>query len=284
MINIYVIASLKVIGSFASHCYSLIACIPADFHRIVSRWLKLFPGEAGVVYLVRTRVFHGLTKSRQILLPIVLCRTPHRQTMRCWLFERITDNCIAPFTWKWDKMDRDQTQTADRGTSTPAGLPSVVSADKEGHISVSIKPDQSEENLKPNKPRGSCTNGSVQIEFDSLADKTIIEPEEEDFEYNCCTSAIERVHSCFCNCFARRKTLIKRIVCVIFIIAYFVYFGCAVHYSFTGATVVVVLTCLVGGYLIFKFIWKKAGGKIYQCCCAPVGRFFQSKFWSYFRW
>lgn len=180
-----------------------------------------------------------------------------------------------------DTMERDQSG------SNLGGRDSVVSTDKEGNVSVSIKPDDEGAGATSpvqKQPRGSFNNGSAAPPYDAVADKTVPEPEEEEFEHNRCTLAIEKVHSSFCNAFSRNKGIIKKIVLVVLLVAYFVYFGFAVYTSPSRATVVIVLTCLVFFYIFAKLIWKKSGKKIHACCCAPIGRFFESKFWSYFRW
>ena len=194
-------------------------------------------------------------------------------------------------------MEKDQRKTEDGfidipkdRSTTSLRRQSVVSTDKDGNIYVSVKQDALEPNFSTDNPlkgprtRGSFNNGSIQVDFDSLAARSVVDLQEEEFEHNCCTSAIEKVHSSLCDCLSRRRNIIKTIACVILIIAYFVYFGFAVYTSPSGATVVIVLTCLVVFYFISKEIWKRAGKEIYSCCCAPIGRFFQSKVWSYCRW
>ena len=194
-------------------------------------------------------------------------------------------------------MERDQRKSEDGfidtskdRSTTSLGRQSIVSTDREGNVSVSVKPDSLEPNfstedaLRTTKPRESFNNGSIQVDFDSLAARSVPDLQEEEFEHNCCTRAIEKVHSSLCDFLSRRRNVIKTIICGILIVAYFVYFGFAVYTSPSGANAVIVLTCLVVFYLISKEIWKRAGKRIYSCCCAPIERFFQSRVWSYCRW
>lgn len=194
-------------------------------------------------------------------------------------------------------MDTDQRKSEDGLIDTPKyrstsslGRQSVVSTDRDGNVNVSVKPGPFDANFsadeyqRRNKPRGSFNDDSLQLEVDSLGTKIVPEPEEEEFEYNKCTLAIEKVHLAFRNFLSKRKQTLKRLFYGVLLVAYFVYFGFAVYTSPTGATVVIVLTCLVVFYFVAKGIWRKAGKQIYACCCAPAERLLQSKFWSYFRW
>ena len=194
-------------------------------------------------------------------------------------------------------MERDQGKTGDGfidtskdRSTTSLGRQSIVSSDREGNISVSVKPDplepnfSTEDGLRTAKPRESFNNGSVQVDFDSLAARSVPDLQEEEFEHNRCTLAIEKVHSTLCNFLSKRRQILKGLLCGLLTIAYFVYFGFAVYTSPSGATVVIVLTCLVVFYFLGKEILKIAGKRIYSSSCAPIGRCFQSRFWLCFRW
>ncbi len=178
--------------------------------------------------------------------------------------------------------------SVNRRSTGSIGHQSIASTDQDGNVRVSIKPGPLDATFidPPEKTRGSFNNGSAHVEIDDpLHDINFIpEPVDEDFEFNKCTQCIENIHSALCGCCVRQKRILKTVIIITFLIAYSIYFGYAIWYNSSGALVVIVLTCIVAFYFIWKFVMKYAGERLYNCFCVPICNVFETRCWFYFRW
>jgi pyrimidine nucleoside transport protein len=105
------------------------------------------------------------------------------------------------------------------------------------------------------------------------------DPESQDK----CIKGIQTVQTSVHGFFRNHGPVLKKIVLVILLILYTIYFGYAIYHSVSEALVLIVMTGLIVGYLLWSEIWKHWGSNIRSVTCDPVSRCFSKPWWKYGR-
>lgn len=94
---------------------------------------------------------------------------------------------------------------------------------------------------------------------------------------------IEKFQRCVSFQWKKFHGVIWRLIMIVVLIGYSVYFGFAIAYSVDMATTLIVLTSLGLAMAVYVFIRDNFGEKIYRHCLHPIGAFLD-KYWHIITW
>ena len=184
-----------------------------------------------------------------------------------------------PNKTKARKRDRINKSKSHEGTFRHSGISEGSNRSVDTRVKVDSQGDVTTEPIFVHLPQEDppTQNGHLKV----------VEFEYTDYDPDAqskCTKIIEKLQRKASDLYRKHKLKLKYCAIIVFAVLYFMYFAFAINYSLDGAKVLIVLTSLIVGYLIFKKIWTTWGDKIYAKSCGPVVSIMDRPWWKYCRW